>query len=63
MKFLKELKNIINKILNKYPDLCLVIAFGRTRPTTIKIHNSLGIIDRRNTESLHSYWLCCLRFL
>lgn len=45
---------VINKILNKRPDLHFVIATGRTRPATMKIRKSLGIIDRPNTESLNS---------
>jgi len=47
-------KAVINKILNKYPDIHFVIATGRTRPSTMKIRKSLGIIDRPNTESLNS---------
>ena len=47
-------KTVIGKILERNPDLHFVIATGRTRPATMKVRESLNIIDKPNTESLLS---------
>ena len=51
-KVSERTKNIICKVLNKYPDLHFVLASGRARPATQKIREVLNIMKRPNTESL-----------
>lgn len=48
----EKTRKVINKILEKYPDLHFVIATGRTKQGTIPIREALGILNRPNTESL-----------
>jgi len=51
-KISERTKTVVNKILEKYPNLHFVIATGRTRPATLKIRESLNINNKPNTESL-----------
>ncbi|OUM68356.1 hypothetical protein PIROE2DRAFT_3954 [Piromyces sp. E2] len=45
-------RNVIRKVLDKYPDIHFVIASGRGRPATMRVRQDIGIMDRPNTESI-----------
>ncbi|OUM68358.1 hypothetical protein PIROE2DRAFT_68705 [Piromyces sp. E2] len=53
-KVSERTKNVICKVLEKYPDLHFVLASGRARPATQQIREVLNIMKRPNTESLLS---------
>jgi len=53
-KISDKTKNVIEQILEKYPDLHFVLASGRARPATQQIRKILNINGRPNTESLLS---------
>jgi len=47
-------KEVVGKVLEKYPDLHFVISTGRPRVAITRIRETLGITERPNTESLLS---------
>lgn len=53
-KISERTKNVICKVLEKYPDLHFVLASGRARPATQQIRKILNIVNKPNTESLLS---------
>jgi len=53
-KLSERTKNVIRRVLNKYPDIHFVLASGRARPATLDIRENLEITNRPNTESLLS---------
>ncbi|ORX60024.1 hypothetical protein BCR36DRAFT_342292 [Piromyces finnis] len=50
----EKTKEVVGKILKKYPHLHFVIATGRTRQATIYVREALNIINKPNTESITS---------
>lgn len=53
-KLSERTRNVVRRILNKYPDLHFVLASGRARPATLHIREKLDIMNRPHTESLLS---------
>ncbi|OUM68359.1 hypothetical protein PIROE2DRAFT_3957, partial [Piromyces sp. E2] len=53
-KLSERTRNVVRRVLKKYPDLHFVLASGRARPATLHIREKLDIVNRPHTESLLS---------